>query len=87
MWVCAWRLPGSNLNYQIIIVEDSSPDGTLAVAEKLRDTYGRDKFKILTRKGKLGLGTAYVDGLKLVDGNYVIVLDADMSHHVRSCVA
>ena len=36
----AWFARGSKLNYEIIVVEDSSPDGTLAVAEKLRDTYG-----------------------------------------------
>lgn len=80
----AWFARGSKLNYEIIVVEDSSPDGTLAVAEKLRDTYGPEHIKILSRQGKLGLGSAYVDGLKLVKGNYVIILDADMSHHVRS---
>lgn len=72
---------GSNLKYEIIIVEDSSPDGTLAVAEKLKKEYGH--IKILTRKGKLGLGSAYIDGLKLATGNFVLILDADMSHHVR----
>ena len=31
----------------------------------------------------MGLGSAYIDGLKLCTGNFVILMDADMSHHVR----
>ena len=37
-----------------------------------------------TRPGKLGLGTAYVYGLKHASGDFVVVMDADLSHHVRS---
>ena len=36
-----------------------------------------------TRPGKLGLGTAYVYGLKHASGDFVVVMDADLSHHVR----
>jgi len=36
------------------------------------------------RPGKLGLGTAYLHGIKHATGNFVIIMDADMSHHVRS---
>ena len=39
---------------------------------------------LLSRPGKLGLGTAYVHGLKHATGNYVIVMDADLSHHVSA---
>lgn len=74
----------SSIDYEIVIVEDSSPDGTQEVAEHLRDVYGSDRIKILSRAGKLGLGSAYQDGLQLADGDFVIILDADMSHHVRS---
>jgi hypothetical protein len=35
------------------------------------------------REGKLGLGTAYVHGIKHATGDFVIIMDADMSHHVR----
>ena len=35
------------------------------------------------RSGKLGLGTAYVHGLQFVTGNYVIIMDADFSHHPK----
>ena len=36
-----------------------------------------------TRSGKLGLGTAYVHGLQFVTGNFVIIMDADFSHHPK----
>lgn len=74
----------SDLEYEIIIVEDNSPDGTLAVAKQLQSIYGHDKVKILSRKGKLGLGSAYRDGLKLATGEYVFLMDADLSHHVST---
>jgi hypothetical protein len=76
---------GSNLDYEVVVVEDSSPDGTYEVAKELQRLYGEDKLKVLLRPGKLGLGTAYIDGLKLVTGNFVILMDADLSHHVRWC--
>ena len=67
----------------MIIVEDNSPDGTLQVANKLRDIYGKDKIMILSRPGKMGLGSAYIDGLKLCTGEFVFLMDADMSHHPK----
>ena len=70
-------------DYEIIIVEDNSPDGTLAIANKLQDVYGRNKIVVLSRPGKLGLGSAYIDGLKLCSGNYIFLMDADMSHHPK----
>lgn len=36
------------------------------------------------RAGKLGLGTAYVHGLQFATGDFVFIIDADLSHHVRS---
>ena len=66
----------------MIIVEDSSPDGTYEVALELQKIY-QDKLIILKRDGKLGLGTAYIDGLKKCNGDYIILMDADMSHHPK----
>lgn len=40
-----------------------------------------------TRPGKLGLGTAYVYGLKHASGDFVVVMDADLSHHVNFCLS
>lgn len=72
-----------NLTYEIIIVDDNSPDGTATIAEQLSSVLGSDKVRLLKRAGKLGLGSAYRDGLKLVTGNWVILMDADFSHHPK----
>lgn len=64
-------------------MEDNSPDGTLQAAEELRRVFGEDKIVIKSRPGKLGLGSAYIDGLELVKGSFVFLMDADMSHHPR----
>jgi dolichol-phosphate mannosyltransferase len=66
-----------------VVVDDSSPDGTLQVAQKLQNSYGKEKISILARPGKLGLGSAYIDGLKIASGDFVILMDADMSHHPK----
>jgi dolichol-phosphate mannosyltransferase len=71
------------LKYEVIIVEDNSPDGTLAVAKRLESIFGSEKIKILSRPGKMGLGSAYIDGLKLCSGQFVFLMDADMSHHPK----
>lgn len=73
----------SKLQYEVIIVEDNSPDGTFEVATKLSAVYGTDKIRILARPGKLGLGSAYIDGLALCKGEFVFLMDADMSHHPK----
>lgn len=65
-----------------MIVEDNSPDGTLQVARDLQQIYGKDQIVILPREGKLGLGSAYRDGLKHATGDFVFLMDADLSHHV-----
>ena len=53
------------------------------MAEQLRDVYGPSRIKIHTRAGKLGLGTAYVHGLQFATGNFIIIMDADFSHHPK----
>jgi dolichol-phosphate mannosyltransferase len=73
----------ANLNYEVVIVDDSSPDGTLQVAQRIQESFGEDHVTIVSRKGKLGLGTAYVAGLKEAKGDRIIILDADMSHHPK----
>lgn len=73
----------SKLNYEIVVVDDSSPDGTLAVAESLRTIFGEDRFKIVSRPGKLGLGSAYSAGLAASSGGRIVLMDADLSHHPK----
>ena len=45
--------------------------------------YGEEKIKILKRMGKLGIGSAYREGSSLCTGNFIFIMDADFSHHVR----
>jgi dolichol-phosphate mannosyltransferase len=74
-----------NLNkaYHILVVEDNSPDGTAAIVKRLMDAYPNQLF-IEERKGKLGLGTAYIHGFRwaLRRGyEYIFEMDADFSHN------
>jgi dolichol-phosphate mannosyltransferase len=62
---------------ELIIVDDNSPDGTGAVAEELAS---RHAIQVLHRAGKLGLGTAVVDGFNAARAPVVGVIDGDMSH-------
>lgn len=74
-------LKESELDWEVIIVDDNSPDGTQEVALKLIDIFGQLHVQLRARPGKLGLGTAYVHGLQFVRGNFVVIMDADFSHH------
>jgi dolichol-phosphate mannosyltransferase len=73
----------SNLDWEVIIVDDGSPDGTLEIAKQLQRLWGPERIVLKPRAGKLGLGTAYVHGLKYATGNYIIIMDADFSHHPK----
>lgn len=70
-------------DFHLLIVEDNSPDGTGAIVKSLLPEYEGRLF-ILERKGKLGLGTAYIDGFKwaLAKGyGYIFEMDCDFSHN------
>ena len=71
------------MDYEIIIIDDGSPDGTLDIAKDLQQIYGEDKIVLRPRASKLGLGTAYIHGLKHATGNFIIIMDADLSHHPK----
>ena len=73
----------ANLSYEVVIVDDSSPDNTLEVALAIQKSYGKKHVQIVSRKGKLGLGTAYIAGLKAAKGDRIILMDADLSHHPK----
>ena len=67
----------------LLIVEDNSPDGTAAIVKSLMAEFPERLF-IEERKGKLGLGTAYIHGFKwaLAKGyDYIFEMDADFSHN------
>lgn len=70
-------------DFDILIVEDNSPDGTAAIVKKLMKEY-KDRLFIIERKGKLGLGTAYIAGFKWGldhEYEYIFEMDADFSHN------
>ncbi|PRW33931.1 putative dolichol-phosphate mannosyltransferase [Chlorella sorokiniana] len=73
----------AELDYEIVVIDDNSPDGTQDVVRQLQQAYGEDRILLRPRAGKLGLGTAYVHGLKHATGDYVIIMDADLSHHPK----
>ena len=81
-WLLVQTFKKSNTNYEIIIIDDNSPDNTLEIAKQLQRVYGSDRIVLAPREGKLGLGTAYVHGISKATGEYIIIMDADMSHHV-----
>lgn len=67
---------------EILVVDDDSPDGTGMLADKLVKRHP-DRVHVLHRKGKLGLGTAYVEGFTFAlehGAQVVIQMDADFSH-------
>lgn len=75
-------------DFDVLIVEDNSPDGTGAIVKKVMKEYP-DRLFIMERKGKLGLGTAYIDGFKwaLEKGyDYITEMDADFSHNPKDLV-
>merc|ERR1711977_604088 len=71
------------LDWEAIIVDDASPDGTLERAKQLQKAFGSSHIVLKPRAGKLGLGTAYVHGLQFATGNFVIIMDSDLSHHPK----
>jgi dolichol-phosphate mannosyltransferase len=52
-----------NLGYHILVIDDGSPDGTAAIVKELIQLYPNELF-LEERRGKLGLGTAYIHGFK-----------------------
>jgi dolichol-phosphate mannosyltransferase len=74
------------LNVSILIVDDSSPDGTADIARELQKKY--DNILLFVRPKKSGLGTAILDGFRIFmrlpnPPKYVITMDADYSHNPK----
>ncbi|MCQ2127264.1 MAG: polyprenol monophosphomannose synthase [Bacteroidaceae bacterium] len=69
--------------FNILIIDDGSPDGTADIVKGLMETEFQNRLFIVERSGKLGLGTAYIAGFKwaIEHGyDYVFEMDADFSH-------
>jgi dolichol-phosphate mannosyltransferase len=74
------------IDVDILIVDDSSSDGTIEVAEKLNAT---NRISFISRPSKLGLGSAYLAGFNRcleLGYEYIIQMDADGSHQVKDLV-
>jgi dolichol-phosphate mannosyltransferase len=72
-------------DYQILVIDDGSPDGTAGVVKSLQAVYP-ERLHLVERSGKLGLGTAYVTGFKWAlerDCDYIFEMDADFSHNPK----
>lgn len=69
--------------YNILIIDDGSPDGTAAIVKRLQQEFP-ERLHMIERPGKLGLGTAYITGFKWsIDKgyDYTFEMDADFSHN------
>jgi dolichol-phosphate mannosyltransferase len=76
-------IEGLNLNSVLLVIDDSSPDETRSIVEKLNEKYRN--IILLKRPRKMGLGTAIRDGFELLlsqpnPPKYIITMDADYSH-------
>lgn len=71
--------------FSILIVDDNSPDGTGLIADELAKQYP-DRVHVIHRAGKMGLGSAYIEGFKYAlkwGADYIFEMDADFSHDPR----
>ena len=70
-------------SFDILVIDDNSPDGTAAIVKELQKEFP-GQLHIIERKGKLGLGTAYIAGFKWAIEHrydYIFEMDADFSHN------
>ena len=70
-------------SFHVLVIEDNSPDGTAAIVKSLIEEFP-NQLHIEERKGKLGLGTAYIHGFKWAlerSYDFIFEMDADFSHN------
>jgi dolichol-phosphate mannosyltransferase len=71
-------------DFHILVIDDGSPDGTASIVKNLMSEEFDGRLFIEERKGKLGLGTAYIHGFKWAlarSYDYIFEMDADFSHN------
>lgn len=71
--------------FHVLIIDDGSPDGTAAIVKRMQQEFTNQLF-LEERKGKLGLGTAYIHGFKwCIEKGYdfIFEMDADFSHNPK----
>ena len=70
--------------FELLVIDDGSPDGTAAIVKRLQADEFAGHLHLIERKGKLGLGTAYITGFKWSveqKYDYVFEIDADFSNN------
>lgn len=75
--------------FDVLIVDDGSPDGTAGIVKNLQATYS-GKLHLLERSGKQGLGTAYISGFRYAlehQYEHILEMDADFSHDPNDLVS
>jgi len=75
-------------NFHVLVVDDNSPDGTAQLVDSLMAEFS-DRLFIVKRKGKMGLGTAYIAGFKWAlerKYEFVFEMDADYSHNPNDLI-
>jgi dolichol-phosphate mannosyltransferase len=72
------RVACVGIDYEVVVVDDSSPDGTWEVAEKAAASSGT--VVLVKRPSKMGLATAFIDGLQRSRGKVIGMMDADLQH-------
>lgn len=79
-------------DFDILIVDDNSPDGTADIVKDLQKNYNNSaitRLHLLQRAGKLGLGTAYIEGFRYAmkhHYDFILEMDADFSHNPKDLI-
>lgn len=79
---------GLSVPFELLIVDDGSPDGTAQIVQELQQQY-EGRLHLIQREGKLGLGTAYIRGFQFALENgydYIFEMDADFSHNPNDLI-
>jgi dolichol-phosphate mannosyltransferase len=77
------------VEFHVLVIDDGSPDGTAAIVKRMIGEQAEQRLFIVERKGKLGLGTAYIAGFKWAiehTYDYIFEMDADFSHNPNDLV-
>ncbi len=80
-------------DFDILIVDDNSPDGTADIVKDLQKNYNTDtetRLHLMQRTGKLGLGTAYIEGFRYAmqhQYEFILQMDADFSHNPKDLIS
>ncbi|WP_103925526.1 polyprenol monophosphomannose synthase [Algoriphagus boritolerans] len=75
-------------DFSLLVIDDGSPDGTAAVVKSLQAVYP-ERLHLIERKGKLGLGTAYITGFKWAlkhSYEFIFEMDCDFSHDPKDLI-